>query len=99
MSTTSIGVDRTGPAIRAALAAHAPQRCADFEAEFRIALAETDEDFDLSRVQAVIDKWRPIAYARLNPPTEEERARIDRFHAGDDAGLLQQRDDGSWVRL
>ncbi len=72
---------------------------ADFEAEFRIALAETDDDFDLSRVQAVIDKWRPIAYARLNPPTEEERARIDRFHAGDDAGLLQQRDDGSWVRL
>ncbi len=70
---SSIGVERTGPSIRAVLAEHAADRCAEFEAEFRIALAEADDDFDLGRVQAVIDKWWPIAYSVLHPPTAEER--------------------------
>lgn len=92
---TSLGVQRTGPSIRSVLADNAPERCVEFEAEFRIALAEADDDFDLSRVQAVIDTWWPRAYSTLHPPTEDERARVARFRAGDDAGLLQGNDDGS----
>lgn len=99
MSSTSIGVERTGPSIHEVLREHAPARCVEFEAEFRIALAETDDDFDLTRVQAVIDKWLPIAYSTLHPPTEQERALIARFRAGDDTGLLRKEDDGTWTRL
>jgi hypothetical protein len=99
MSSTSIGVERTGPSIHAVLAEHAPERCVEFEAEFRIALAEADDDFDLSRAHAVIDKWWPVAYSRLHPPTEEERALVARFRAGDDTDLTRRNDDGTWVRL
>jgi hypothetical protein len=99
MSSTSVGVERSGPSIRAALAQHAPEQCNEFEAEFRIALAEADDDFDLSRAQAVIDKWWPIAYSRLHPPTEEERQIVARVRAGDYAGLSTRDDDGNWVRL
>ncbi|WP_301123530.1 DUF6247 family protein [Mycolicibacterium fortuitum] len=60
---TSAGVARSGPSIRAVLAEHAPEACAEFEADFRIALAEADDDFDLSRVEAVIDRWWPVAHA------------------------------------
>ena len=92
------GVERSGPSVRAVLAQHAPEQCVEFEAEFRIALAQADEDFDLTPAQAVVDKWWPIAYSVLHPPTEEERALVDRFHAGDDAGLLSRNADGSWTR-
>lgn len=99
-STTSLEVQRTGPSIRTVLAKTAPERCVEFEAEFRIALAEADDDFDLNRVQAVIDKWWPRAYSALHPPTEEERAQVARFRAGDDAGLHQRNDDdGTWTKL
>ena len=74
-STTSIGVERTGPSIHAILFQHAPERCVEFEAEFRIALAQADDSFDLAPAQAVIDKWWPIAYCTIHPPTNEERAR------------------------
>lgn len=99
MSSTSIGVDRTGPSIRAVLARQAPEQCAEFEAEFRIALAEADDDFDLGRAQAVIDKWWPIAYSRLHPPTEEERQLVARVHAADYTGLSTRDNDGNWARL
>lgn len=98
MASTSIGVDRSGPSIHMVLAQHAPDQCAEFVAEFRIALAEADEDFDLSRVQAVIDKWLPVAYSRLHPPTADERAAVARFRAGDDTGLWAKDDRGSWVQ-
>lgn len=98
MASTSIGVDCTGPSIRAVLAEHAAERCAEFEAEFRIALAEADDDFDLKRVQAVVDKWWPIAYSTLHPPAEEERALVARFRAGDDRGLWRRDYEGNWTR-
>jgi hypothetical protein len=99
MSSTSIGVERTGPSIHAVLAEHAPERCVEFEAEFRIALAEADDDFDLSRVQAVINRWWPVAYSRLHPRTEEERAAVARFRAGDDNGLYTKTATGQWVEF
>ena len=71
----------------------------EFEAEFRGALAEADDDFDLGRVQAVIDKWWPSAYSTLHPPSEEERALVARFRAGDDTGLWRREDGGGWASL
>ncbi|GAB4975301.1 hypothetical protein MAHJHV61_00500 [Mycobacterium avium subsp. hominissuis] len=87
---------RSGPAIRAVLAELAPDDLVEFEAEFRIALAETDDDFDLARVQAVIDKWWGRAYLRMHPPTEEERALVARVAAGDVSGLYTKTSDGQW---
>lgn len=81
-----VGLERTGPAIRAVLAEHAPDDLAEFEAEFRIALAEADEDFDLARVDAVITKWWGRAHLRLYPPTDAERDAVARAAAGDDSG-------------
>ncbi len=81
---TFSAAERTGPSIYAALDEHAPDRRAEFEAEFHDALAETDEDFDLGRVQAVIDKWWPIVHSVLHPQAEEEHLLITRFQSDDD---------------
>ena len=89
-----IGVARTGPAIRAVLAELAPEDLVDFEAEFRIALAEADDDFDLARVQAVIDKWWGVAHLRIHPPTPDEQAIAERVERGDFRGLYEQTADG-----
>ncbi|MCV7256843.1 hypothetical protein H7J86_32175 [Mycobacterium hackensackense] len=61
-----VRVERSGPAIRAALAEASPDELPEFEAEFRIALAEADDDFDLSHVTAVLDRWwdAPISAPR-----------------------------------
>lgn len=85
--STPAPLERTGPSIRAALAAVSPDELPEFEAEFRCALAEADDDFDLDRVQAVIKKWFPRAYMRLHPLTAEERAVVERVNAGDFTGL------------
>jgi hypothetical protein len=82
-----VAVERSGPAIRDALAAAAPDELPEFEAQFRIALAEADEDFDLSRVDRVLNRWWGVAHLRLNPPTEEERAVIEQVGRGDFVGL------------
>ncbi|WP_239308201.1 MULTISPECIES: DUF6247 family protein [unclassified Frankia] len=57
-------VERTGPAVRAALD---PDRRAEFEAEFRAALARVDDDLDLAAAQKVIDRWWPQALLCANP--------------------------------
>ena len=90
----SVGIERTGPAIRTALAELAPDDLVEFEAEFRRALAEADDDFDLQKVHAVIDKWWGVAHLRQNPPTPEERAVIDRVLDGDFSGLYEQTPEG-----
>ena len=61
-----VRVDRTGPSIRAALAAASPDELPDFEAEFHIALAEADDDFDTSRIEQVLTRWWGVAHLRLN---------------------------------
>ncbi|AGB27141.1 hypothetical protein Mycsm_07042 (plasmid) [Mycobacterium sp. JS623] len=68
-----VRVERSGPAIRAALAEASPDELPEFEAEFRIALAEADDDFDLSRVTAVLDRWWGRAHLRLNPLLPKRR--------------------------
>lgn len=78
-----VPVQRSGPAIQAALAQAAPHELPEFEAELRIALAEADEDLDLARVDHVLNRWWGRAHLRLNPPTPEEKAVISQVAAGD----------------
>lgn len=77
-----VPVERSGPGIRSALAAAAPDDLPEFEAEFRIALAEVDDDFDLTRLDRVLDRWVGVAHLRLNPPTAAETALIERVARG-----------------
>ncbi|MGW0455834.1 DUF6247 family protein [Gordonia sputi] len=77
-----VRVDRTGPSIRAALASASPDELPDFEAEFHIALAEADEDFDTNRIEQVLTRWWGVAHLRLNPPTAEEMAAVARIATG-----------------
>lgn len=93
-------VERSGPAIRAALLAHAADRCTQFEQEFRSALALAAETLDLSGPQAVLVHWQAVAMMAANPLTDEEREQVERAKAGDFSGLLSWHPDenGSWVR-
>jgi Family of unknown function (DUF6247) len=94
-------VERSGPAIRAALLAHAPERCAQFEAEFRSALTLAAENLDLSGPQAVLTHWQAVAMMAANPLTDDEREQIVRAKTGDLTGLsTRYRDEnGHWVRM
>ncbi|MGP4015291.1 DUF6247 family protein [Saccharopolyspora sp. 5N708] len=60
-------VDRTGPAIRRTLSETDPESGFEFEREFHQAMAESDDDFDLNRVQQVVDRWWPVACLAANP--------------------------------
>ena len=93
-------VERTGPAIRAALHAHAPERCIEFEAQFRSALARAAQDLDLSGPLVVLARWHAVAMMAANSLTAEERDQIARAKVGDVSGLLNwhQDENGSWVR-
>lgn len=93
----NIVIPRTGPAIRAALIEHSPEDVDQFEAEFHIAMAEADDDFDLSRVSLVISRWWGLAMVRANPDPEAEAA-WGRIKAGDEIDLAierRRRPDGS----
>jgi Family of unknown function (DUF6247) len=92
-------IERSGPAIRAALVAHAPERCAQFKAELRAALARAAEDLDLSGPQAVLTRWHAVATMVANPLTDDEREQIERAKAGDYTGLSALDENGNWVRL
>jgi hypothetical protein len=96
---STVRLERSGPSIRAVLAAVAPHDLVEFEAEFRCALAQADDDFDLARVQAVINRWWGRAHLRMHPPTAEERAAVARVAAGDDTGLHTKTAAGQWVEL
>lgn len=93
-------VERSGPAIRAALLAYAPaEECAQFEAEFLSALATAKKSFDLSKPQAVLTHWHALATMAANPPTDEECEQIERAKAGNYSGLSTTDENGNWVRL
>jgi hypothetical protein len=93
-------VERSGPAIRAALLTYAPGRCAEFEAEFRTALALATDSLDLAGPQAVLKHWQAVAVMAANPLTDEERENLKRARAGDFSGLITRHHDenGNWVR-
>lgn len=80
-----VHVVKTGPAVWAALDG---ETRAMFEDEFRAALTQAAEDFDLAPVQAVVQRWWPVAAVTVNPdPRVEEEYR--RFRdSGEDFSTL-----------
>jgi hypothetical protein len=97
--TAATKIERSGPAIRAALAELSADECTQFGAEFRQALGHAAETFDLAPVDAVLDRWWGIAAIRANPLSEHEQAQVDQAHTGDVTGLLARDEQGNWVRL
>ena len=92
-------IDRSGPAVRAALAQHAPADCARFERELRNAVRQAQTDLDLSCIDVVLRRGHTRAVIAANPIEPHELAQIERARAGDVAGLRERRDDGTWVTL
>ncbi|MGH3903333.1 MAG: DUF6247 family protein [Pseudonocardiaceae bacterium] len=85
MSVANIKIGRSGSAVRAVLADVAPDECAEFEAEFHATMAEVDDNFDTSRVDALVRRWWARAVVLLNPGSRGRRcvgARQSRRHVG-----------------
>lgn len=99
MTAATTRIERSGPAVRAALVAVSPQECAQFEAEFAQALARAGAEFDLAPAERVLDRWWGIAVIRANPLSEEEQGQVARARVGDFTGLLARDERGNWVRL
>lgn len=94
-----VKIERSGPAIREALARFAPAECPRFESELGQALTTAAETLDLAPAQAVLDRWWGVAVIRANPLSRDEQAQLARARSGDFAGLLTQDERGIWVRL
>lgn len=94
-------VERSGPAVRAALLAYASaEECARFEAELRSALVRAAENLDLSGPQEVLAHWHALVTMDANHPfTDEERELIARMKAGDYTGWRTQDEHGNWIQL
>ena len=99
VTVTTVVVERTGPAIRAALAAHAPSEEGQFVAELRSALADAGRDLDLARLQTVLGRWHARAVMAANPLSADEMAQIERAKAGDFTGFAARSEDDSWTTL
>jgi hypothetical protein len=67
--TAATKIERSGPAIRAALAELSADECTQFGAEFEQALGHAAETFDLAPVDAVLDRWWGIAAIRVETQT------------------------------
>ena len=97
--TAATKLERSGPAIRAALAEASPDDCAQFEAEFAAALDQASAEMDLAPAEEVLDRWWAIAAIWVNPLTEAERDQVARARAGDSRGLWERDEAGNWVQL
>lgn len=99
MATAATRIERSGPAIRAALAKVSPEECAQFEAEFTQVLTRAGAEFDLAPAEAVLDHWWGIAVIRANPLSEQERTQLKRAREGVFGGLWEHDEAGNWVQL
>lgn len=97
--TAATKIERSGPAVRAALAEVSPDECAQFEAELASALKQASAELDLTPADEVLDRWRGIAAIRANPLTETEREQLAHARAGDFTGLWERDEAGNWVQL
>ena len=86
MTPVATKVERSGPGVRAALAEFAPAECAAFEAQFRQALVDAAQAFELGPVEAVLDRWWGIAAIRANPLSPAEQERVAWARTGNDSG-------------
>ena len=94
-----VAIERTGPAIRAALAVYAPEDEARFVAELRDALARAEQDLDLARPQTVVCRWHARALMAANPLSADELTQLQRAKSGDLSGFIEHRDDGTTTTL
>jgi len=103
MTAATTKIQRSGPAIRAALAEASPDECAQLEAEFAEALARAGAEFDLAPPEAVLDRWWGIAAIRANTLSkqeqEQEQEQLARARAEDFTGLWERDEAGSWTQL
>ena len=90
---------RSGPAIRAMLAEWAPAELSRFEREFQHALGQAAHSFDIAPLDDLLERWRRVAAVRANPLTPEEEEQLRRVRSGDDTGLWEQAEDGTFHRL
>jgi peptidase E len=88
-ATATTGIDRTGPAVREALATFDAQACTRFEAEFHTAIAETQVDFDTTRITDVVNRWWAYTIAEVNPDPEADAAWA-RIKADDESDIVEQ---------
>ncbi|MDQ2880757.1 MAG: DUF6247 family protein [Actinomycetota bacterium] len=99
-TVTVVAIQRSGPAIRAALAERGtPGELERFEGEMRAALAAAVADLDLAGVGAVLSRWHAMATMAANPLTDDELAQVARAKAGDLAGLRSCDEHGNWITL
>lgn len=47
----------------------------------------------------MLERWRRVAVVRANPLTEEEQELLRRVRGGDDTGLWEQAEDGTFHRI
>jgi Family of unknown function (DUF6247) len=99
VTTATTRIERSGPAVRAALARLSPTECAQFEAEFAQAIARAGAEYDLAPAETVLDRWWGIAVIRANPLSEQEQAQLARAHHGMFKGLWERDELGDWRRL
>lgn len=98
-TVTTVTIERSGPAIRAALAEYTPDDETRFTAELRAALARAGDDLDLAGPQAVLDRWHALATMAANPLSNDEQAQLDRARSGDFTGFSERDDRGRWTTL
>ncbi|MBA2416062.1 MAG: hypothetical protein H0V64_09285 [Geodermatophilaceae bacterium] len=95
-TVTAVAIQRSGPAIRAALAEHGVSgQLERFEDEMRAAADELDR----AGVDAVLGRWHALATMAANPLTDDEQAQVARAKAGDLAGLRARDEHGNWITL
>jgi Family of unknown function (DUF6247) len=99
MTTATTRIERSGPAVRAALARLSPTECAQFEAEFAEAIARAGAEYDLAPAEAVLDRWWGIAIIRANPLSEQEKTQLARAREGAFEGLWERDERGEWHQL
>jgi Family of unknown function (DUF6247) len=98
-AVTSVTVERSEPAIRAALATHAPEQVTQFESEMSQALNRAAVDHDPAGVDTVLARWHALATMAANPLSPSEQAQVKRAHDGDMTGLRTRDEHGNWVTL
>jgi hypothetical protein len=96
---TATAVERTGPAILAALRRYAPREAARFESELREALNRAGTDLDVTGVDEVMARWHTRACILANPLTDREQALLRRARAGEFTGLRARDENGGWATL
>jgi len=99
VTLTTTRIERSGGAIRTALAQVAPAECEQFESEFRQAATRAGEAFDLAPLEAVLDRWWGIAAIRTNPLSRQEQAQLEQAGRGEFDGMWERDETGRWAQL